>query len=147
MATYLFRVKVKEKKNDSLTFGLRIISAEQPGFYGGKSFALMLLYDPIVGERVKDAPLGRSVTFENTLDPAWVTAHVDDYIRSCRLFDVVNTPPTENLAALSPKERKSFWKSDRAPQASLEVTVTDPQWIEHLKKGDEWDSAAYDLMF
>lgn len=144
MATQLFRVKVLENAGNTAIFRLQIISGEQPDFYASKSFALMLLYDPIVSERVTDAPLAEHVTFDDTLDAAWVNAHGDDYIRSTRLFDVKNHPRTVDLSALSAKQQREFWKSNRAPQASLEVVVTDPRWLAHLKAGDQWETAAYD---
>ena len=146
MATRLFRVKVTGKTVDTLTFRLRIITGEQPGFYDGKSFALMLLYDPIVNERTRGAPLAEKVTFDDTLDVGWVRAHVDEYVRSSRLFDTKNLPLTVDLAALSGNQRRAFFNSTRAPQASLEIVVTDPRWIAHVKLGDEWETAAYDAM-
>jgi hypothetical protein len=37
-----------------------------------------------------------------------------------------------------------FFDSSRAPAAVFEVTVTKPEWIAHLRRGMEWESAAYD---
>ena len=144
MATSLFRVKVIEKDNDTLVLRLGMISAEQPDFYDSKSFALALLYDPIVREQVADAPLAKAVTFENTLEIDWLETHLDEYVRSTRLFDVVNHPRTVDLSTLSAKQQRDFWKSGTAPQASLEIAVTDPRWIAHLQRGDQWETAAYD---
>jgi hypothetical protein len=147
MGTRLFHVKVVAKKADTVVLRLRIISAEQPGFYDGKSFALMLLYDPIVNARAPNAPLGERVTFENTNDAGWARAHVDAYVRSCRLFDVTNHPIAVDLVAMTGAERRRFFKSSVAPHASLEIVVTDPRWIAHLKRGQTWETAAYDALF
>jgi hypothetical protein len=37
-----------------------------------------------------------------------------------------------------------FWKNpSRPPHATLRVAVTAPRWLEHLRPGQRWDSAAY----
>lgn len=145
MGTALFNVKVLGKEEKSVVLGLRIISAEQPDFYRTKSFALMLLYDPIVREETPDAPLGREFAFEDTLDPGWVNANVDKYIAKARLSEKQNVPVKADLGKMSGKQRRDFWKSDEAPTAKFEIKVTSPEWIEHLKSGMRWDSSAIDV--
>ncbi|HKX29090.1 MAG TPA: hypothetical protein VJ302_15455, partial [Blastocatellia bacterium] len=85
MATSLFKVKVLSKREAVLVLRLRIISAEQPDFCRSKSFALMLLLDPIIYRMVEDAPLAQQVSSENILDVNWVSQHLDEYIKECRL--------------------------------------------------------------
>ena len=84
---------------------------------------------------------------ENTNDAGWARAHVDAYVRSCRLFDVTNHPIAVDLVAMTGAERRRFFKSSVAPHASLEIVVTDPRWIAHLKRGQTWETAAYDALF
>lgn len=144
MATDLFHVKVNDISDTRLVLALRIVTGEQPDFYSGKSFALMLLYDPIINKIVSDAPLGREVSFDETMNAEWLYDHVDDYIQSAVLEEVRNQPVTADLQAMSPKQRRDFFRSSRAPSARFEITVTQPEWLAHLRKGMEWDSAAFD---
>lgn len=147
MATDFFHVKVLSKEGSTVVLRLRIITGEVRDFYRSESFALMLLCGPIANEEPPKSPLGREVTFEDTLDPEWVDDHVDDYIAGVRLYDVKNFPPTVDLAKLSFDERREFFESDdTAPTAKFEIKVTSPKWIEHIRPGTEWDTAAYDVM-
>jgi len=144
MATDLFHVKVSDVSHTRIMLSLRIITGEQPDFYSSKSFALMLVYDPIIHEMVSDAPLGRELSFDDTMNGEWLYDHVDEYIQSAVLEDVRNQPFTADLKAMSPKQRRDFFRSSRAPSARFEITVTQPEWLAHLRKGMEWDSAAFD---
>jgi len=147
MATELFHVKVLDKEGTKVVLQLRIISGEQRDFYDGEGFALMLLYDPIsYGDVDEDVPLAREVTLENTLDPDWVADNVADYVAAVRLYDVKNHPPAVDLEKLSGDARREFFKSDEAPTAKLEVTVTRPEWVEHIRAGAEWDTSSYDAL-
>jgi hypothetical protein len=146
MATQLFKVKVLSKCDNVVILQLRIISAEQPDFCKSKSFALMVICDPIINEVVENAPLAQRVSFEHTLDITWVSKNVHNYIEDCHLYDIKNYPITVDLENLSPKQRRDFWKSAEVPQAVFEITVTNPLWIEHIHKGMEWQTAAFDLM-
>lgn len=146
MATHLFHVKVTAVTGDRLSLELRIISAEQPAFPSGPSFALMLLYDPIINEVVRDAPLAAKVTFDDTLCVEWLDMHVDEYIRATSLDQVRNQPIAADLERMSPKQARDFFKSAKAPSARFSVTVTRPEWIAHLRKGMEWNTAAYDAL-
>ena len=146
MATSLFKVKVLSKKEASLILRLRIISAEQPGFCTSKSFALMLLIDPIIQEIADRAPLAHNVSLKDTLDINWVSVNVSKYIEECHLSNIENYPLSVDLEQLSPKQQRDFWKSNRTPTAIFEITTTSPAWIEHIDKGMEWDTAAFDLV-
>jgi hypothetical protein len=144
VATSLFHVKVLECSGVDVKLELRIITGEQPAFYSGLSFALMLLYDPINKGLARDAPLARAVSVEQTTDLGWLHEHVDEYIDDAVLTDLRNHPVAVDLERMSPKERRDFFRSARAPVAVFEVTVTKPEWIAHLRRGMEWDTAAYD---
>lgn len=146
MATPLFHAKVMEVRDTRVVLKLRIITGEQPDFYSGPSFALMLLYGPIVKEMVRNAPLAREVTFEQTIDVDWLDEHIDNYIQSTVLDQVKNLPITADLDAMSSEQWSEFFQSDRAPSARFEITVTRPEWLSHLHEGMEWDTAAYEAL-
>jgi hypothetical protein len=140
----LFHVKVIDVAGTRAVLALRIISAEQPAFYTGKSFALMLLYDPIVDGSVEGAPLGGALRFDDAMDADWLYEHLDDYIEYAVLDDVKNQPVTVDLEAMSAKQRRTFYQSKRAPSARFEIVATQPAWLAHLREGMAWDSAAFD---
>lgn len=146
MATELFHVQVIEVGDRHALFGLRIITGEQPDFPSGSSFALMLLYDPIVNDVTRDAPLGREITLDDTMNAEWLDEHIDEYIQSTELHDVKNQPVTADLERMTLRERGEFFRSLRAPSARLVVTVTRPEWLSHLRPGMQWDTAAYDAL-
>jgi hypothetical protein len=144
MATALFHVKVKEVSGTRLVLHLRIITGEQPDFYSGRAFALMLIYDPIVQNEITDAPLAQPVSRDDIVTLSWLHEHVNEYIDDAVLIDIQNLPVQVDLAKMSPKERNKFFASSRAPWAIFEVIVTKPDWLAHLKPRMEWDSSAYD---
>jgi hypothetical protein len=106
----------------------------------------MLLYDPIINGMGRDAPLSRKVSFDNTMNSDWLDEHVDEYIQSTSLDEVRNHPFSADLDGMSTKQRRDFFNSSRAPSARFDVTVTQPKWLVHLRKGMEWDTAAYDAL-
>jgi hypothetical protein len=144
MATALFHVTVGTIAGNDVVFQLRIITGEQPDFYTGRAFALMLLYDPIVKQNISDAPLARHVSAQHITDVAWLHEHVDEYIDEAVLTTVDNHPVTADLERMSPKQRREFFQSNQAPTGTFEITVTNPEWKAHLRPGMEWESAAYD---
>jgi hypothetical protein len=146
MATELFHVQVIEVATRHVTFSLRIISGEQPDFPSGPSFALMLLYDPIVNDVTPDAPLSRAITLDDTMNVDWLDEHIDRYVVAVDLQDVKNQPITADLERMSLRERREFFQSPRAPSARLAVTVAQPEWVSHLRPGMRWDTAAYDAL-
>jgi hypothetical protein len=139
-------VKVLERSDVEVTFGLRIITGERSRFGSDESFALMLMYDPISKNLVKNAPLDGQFTLENTVDSRWLDRHVNEYVASATLLDVKNLPVTADLEAMTPKQYREFFQSSRAPTATFHVTATRAEWVQHLRAGMEWDSAAYDAL-
>ena len=147
MPTHLFAVDVRSKTGPTVVVGLRIISAEQPDFPRTRSFALMLLLDPIAQRTVTGAPLGQAASLEDALDEDWVYENIDRFVDDCELFDEENVPIDVDLSALSDAEERAFWASERAPRARMKISVVDTRWIEHVERGMSWDSAAFDLIY
>lgn len=143
MATSLFSVKVLSKEDNTVRLRLRIITGEQTEFPSSHYFALMVLYDSVDFGRIK-APLADAMTIDNVIDREWLDDNVDRFIQSVSLSEVVNLPVRADLESMSSAERRRFWRGADAPHATLEITVAAPQWIEHIRKGDEWESRAYD---
>jgi hypothetical protein len=144
--TSMFSVRVMNRTDTDVVFRVRIMSTEQPSFCASRSFGLMLLYDPIAQGLASDAPLASEMSFDDTLDANWVTANIARFIKSTCITHVEHLPLTVDPAEMSPGERRRFWRSSKAPTASLEVTASGPAWVSHLRKGMEWETGAFDLI-
>jgi hypothetical protein len=146
MGTHFYHVRVVERSGAEVTFELRIITGERSRFASDESFALMLLFDPIDRGRSKDAPLAGRFTLEDVVDSDWIDTHVDEYIESTELRDVKNLPITADLEAMTAQEYTDFFESSEAPRATFHVKARQPEWVQHLSAGMEWDSAAFDAL-
>jgi hypothetical protein len=146
MGTHFYHVTVMERSDADVIFALRLITGERSRFGSDESFALMLLYDPIGSEQTTDAPLAGQFTLEDLTDPDWLDTHVDEYIESAELGDVQNLPITADLEAMTAEKYRAFFESSEAPTATFRVTARRPEWVQHLHRGMEWDSAAYDAL-
>jgi hypothetical protein len=142
MATQLFRVKVLEVVENKVELELYIVSPEQNCFYDGKGFALMLLYD-LITRQPDDKK--QSITLENTMDKNWVKENVSKYIldvsinvlRDCSIFDTLESMNTSDL--------RKFWKNpENLPKAILVILLAKEEFAHLFKKGDSWETSAYD---
>jgi hypothetical protein len=143
MATSLFHVKVLSKQENTVRLRLRIITGEQTEFPSSHYFALMVLYDSANFAQIK-APIADAMTTDDTMDHEWLDDNVDRFIQSVTLSEVVNLPVRVDFEGMSSAQRRRFWRGADAPHATLEITVTSPQWIEHVHKGGEWESTAFE---
>jgi hypothetical protein len=78
------------------------------------------------------APIGRELADRDICDGDWIRANVGRFIRSVEVYDrawVPGDPPDEVPPSV---------------QATCDIIVTDPRWLEHLRPGMEWGTTAYD---
>ena len=87
------------------------------------TFAMMLVYDPIMNSGYRDfakfthlesCPLAQEMDRDNYLDEGWIL-----------------------------KNANAFFSKVTVKKGVLEVFPTHPAWIAHLRKGMDWDTAAY----
>ena len=87
------------------------------------TFALMLMYDPILNSRyrafakyrhLEGSPLAQAMDRDGYLDSRWV-----------------------------PDNARAFVARAKVSRGVLEIWPTHPGWIEHLRVGMKWDTAAY----
>jgi hypothetical protein len=62
-----------------------------------------------------------------------------------RLSDVKNFPIRVDMEKMTSREVTKFYDSDKAPSATLEVKVTDPIWLQHIRHGMRFETSAFDL--
>ena len=119
----LFACRVTAVSKTSAKIAVRSVHPDSGPPQPNATFALMIVYDPIMSSAYSDmreythlegSPLAQEMDRDNYLDPAWIR---------------------ENARAFVAKAKVS--------KGVLEVWPTHPAWIEHLRTGMAWDTAAY----
>ncbi|MFK4268346.1 WD40 repeat domain-containing protein [Streptomyces milbemycinicus] len=95
-------------------------------------------------------PLRQLVDTRTALDFAWVDAHARRFVSAVERIATRNHPPTarqwERLHDFY-YERDGAWQDeDLLVQCEYEVTVTDRRWLEPLREGAAWGTAAFPLI-
>lgn len=121
----LFAVRVVEVSPGSAKLAVRSVHPDSGPPAPTATFALQLVYDPILNSAYSDfkafrhlqtAPLASAMDVEAYLDSDWMR-----------------------------KNARAFVAKARVSKGVLEVWPTHPAWIEHLRKGMSWETAAYDI--
>lgn len=138
MGASLYSVKVAELSGTDVTLQLEIIHPDAGLHVNDEytpAFALRLLYDTAYElDMDGDDPfaskgscaLGNAFSYNDSTSEEWVTEHAAEYIASA----TVESPEFTDLPPVGMK-------------ALLKIKATDPKWLEHLKPGQVWESAAY----
>jgi len=165
----LWKTIVMEKKDDYIDLLVKFSHPDAGPFPQDKNFALQLLIHEAYDfdknyNRVPNGPLGNAISPE-TFQPFDLEEIVNTYVKDVIIYEAQNLPWNEEEAhakmdALCEKngfEKDdegwddewtdhwiAFWKDyTRIPWAIYRVTTTDSKWTDHLKKYQEFDSAAY----
>ena len=117
MGSDLFQVKVLAKKGTDLTLHIASIHPDSGGPPANESFVIQLLE-----EASDEGPFAAAVSFNDTMDGAWQTKFARGFISAVKA---------------------TATRAGRHPAATLEISVTHPAWIAHLKKGSTWASRAF----
>lgn len=117
----LYEVGVIKRQESKIKISVQVIHPDSNYITDSPGFALMLLYHNVNN----DSPIKKEVDFDDTLDEVWMKKNAYAFIKSVDLK--MNNP------------NKKGWK-----KGVLDITVTHPAWLEHLKDIDHWDSAAFD---
>lgn len=116
MGSDLYRVKVVSKKAATAVFDVKVIHPDISTIPEDRSFALMLLR-----EAAKDSLLAREVAAADKTDKTWLKKYASGFIPSVALR----------------------FTGKSAKRGRLTVTVSDPAWIDHVKPGESFDTAAF----
>ena len=119
----LFHVRVAAVSAGSATLQVRSIHPDSGPPSAMATFALMLLYDPIINSGYSD------FRKYNHLEASALARAMDrqDYLRSSWIR----------------QNARAFVARAKVTQGALEIWPTHPAWIEHLRKGMAWETAAY----
>lgn len=117
----LYEVGVIQRQESKIQISVQVIHPDSNYINASPGFALMLLYRNVNN----DSPIKKEVDFDDTLDESWMRENARAFIQSVDLK--------------MGKPNKRGWKN-----GVLDITVTHPAWLEHLKDMNHWDSAAFD---
>ena len=127
----LFNVEVADVEGTHVKLTLVSVHSHAGPFGTDPVFALRLLHEPAfeLDEHLNYTglcPLGEAVTYDDVMDGEWARENASRFIAAVevRPADLPEEVPTGTLAG-------------------YEIEVTDPQWVEHLRNGQTWDSAAF----
>ncbi len=121
----LFAVRIVEVSPGSAKLAVRSVHPDSGPPAPTATFALQLVYDPILNSAYSDfkafrhlqtAPLASAMDVEAYLNSDWMR-----------------------------KNARAFVAKAKVSKGVLEVWPTHPAWIEHLRKGMSWETAAYDI--
>ncbi len=147
----LFYVSVldKDEKKNKIDFSLTIINPDQRSFYNTKSFALLLILDPLHDPTCKnpvlfdEIPLKDIINFNLNL----VKKKESKIVKKADLHDIGNFPLPPDLATAPDNVIRKFWANkEHLPKAVLSVVVKNPKYISHLQKGMSWESGAFNII-
>lgn len=141
MSAAVYSAEVVETGGAKVRLRLYIVHADEHSFCVKKNCALQILWDQVNAAEIKCA-LGDEMTLANRLDAKWVISNEDRFIKSVKLIETKNHPAPPGFSF-----KKHLKKRVGLPQALIEIVATDKKWIEHLKKGQTWDTAPYDMEF
>lgn len=120
----LFAVTVEAVSEESARLAVRSVHPDSGPVAPTATFALMLMYDPIMSSgyyafrdhaHLESSALARAMDREDYLDADWVKANARAFVAKAKVV-----------------------------KGTLEIWPTHPAWIEHLRKGMAWETAAYD---
>jgi len=145
MATPLLKIKVLEKKENTILAEFKIINPAEYYFYEKGSFVLQLIWEPIQIFDLIKSPIAKEIHVNNILDEKWVLNNHKKYIKSVKIISTKNYPNKDQLMKMDRNEFDKFRKENGAPEAIFQIEGTEKKWIEHLEPGMEWDSTSYDI--
>jgi hypothetical protein len=118
MGSDLYRVSVLEIETNKVRLSVKAINPDDDFVPKDPSFALMLLR-----EAAKDRdPLGEAISFESLIDEDWQYRYARGFIKKLTVSRVKDEPAAE-----------------------VEITVTHPGWLAHLRSSSKWASRAFQV--
>lgn len=86
--------------------------------------------------KLKDTPLRAYIDEDNMYKASWLQKYAKGYIKEFKVRDI--WMPIDDEVMKTYHETPELWE-----EANVEITCTDPAWIQHLNEGDSWESYAY----
>ncbi|MDH5655085.1 MAG: ankyrin repeat domain-containing protein [Spirochaetia bacterium] len=135
----LYKIRV-EKLIDETTVKLnvKVVHPDSMIIHETPGFVLMVLHDQAEG---KD-PLKRAVDFNSLLDESWMHEYARGFVQEVKCTELIYDVPDKAADDYD----HPYWDNTKIwLEGILQIKVTHPAWIQHLKEGASWDSAAFDV--
>jgi len=142
MSAAVYSVEVLDRKGRIVRLRLYIVHPDEHDFCLARNCALQILWDQVNPSHHIESRLGEAMSEENRLDPYWVVVNERRFIKRVKLIETKNHPVPEDFSF-----GKHLKKKSGLPQAVVEIEAADEKWVEHIKKGQTWDTAPYDMEF
>lgn len=137
MGSDLYSVSVLSVKQTRASLLVKVIHPDSMSIPADPSFAMMLIHHHDSAE----APLMREVSFDDTLDTAWMKSYGKGFIRGVKVSRITGAPPR----AARQNSNHAYWEnSGKWMSGQIDITVSDPAWISHLE--GSWASRAFQLI-
>jgi hypothetical protein len=148
LASKLYSVQINTVQAHTVNLTICIVHPDITVIPTSKTFALQLLYDPILGseiekEVIRNSPLPQELNLDDILDQSWLIDNAGGFIRSVHLapkLPISVTPKSEGLDLVPTSENEM----GAYQCGEYEIVVSHPGWVQHLKPGLAWDTVSYD---
>ena len=148
-ALFSVTVRDKDEKKSKVDLSLTIINPDQRSFYNTKSFALLLILDPLQESKHKNPAIFEEIPLDDitNFNLDLIKKKASGIIKKVDLHTTENFPLPADLASRSDEEIRKFWSDkEHLPQAIISIVVKKPEFISHLKKGMSWESGAFNIV-
>jgi ribosomal protein S13 len=116
MGSDLYSVTVLARKGSRVKLGLKIIHPDAADIPADRSFVLMLLLSPDLGQH---GAIWKEVPWDDAQNGTWMKKHAGAYVTDIKAAPL------------------------RGKSSALDIGVSHPAWIEHLAPGVKFTSRAY----
>ena len=136
MGSDLYDVRVRSRDGASVRLDVKVVHPDSMVLPEDLGFALMVLRE---GAEDTD-PLAAEVSFENTMDAAWLTRWGKGFLRSVSIEELRDAAPPE----AERDHEHPYWKDHaRWMSATYAIDATHPAWVRHLTPGKTFPSRAF----
>lgn len=140
-----WKVLVLEKGKDWVDFEVKVNHWDSGSFPDQKLFAFSLVAFESIKFSVKalglasNSILGDELDVARFLDTKYMTSVMDNYIKGYVVYEAKNTANRFDDSSGADWD-EYLANADRLPVMKVRVWVTDPNWMDHRKVGEEFDS-------
>lgn len=132
----LYEINVLEKQATKVKLKIQVVHPDSMYIAPTPGFALMLLFN--MSE--DNSPIRKEMDFNDTMNSEWMQQYARGYVKDVKAT-LSNEPPED---ARWDTSHSYYEDSSKWLNGIMEIEVTHPAWIEHIKTGDSKDSADYD---
>lgn len=126
----LWDIEVINKGQNWLDLKVVMCNPDAPDFAEDSTFALKLLAEQSL-DLGEGCSIGNAISEDQYWDDEYMSSITSQYISRVIIYEITSYKEIYNR------------DENNMPKAKYRIGVTSPKWIEHLKIGQKFDSAAY----